>query len=66
MKIARVQTFHCDAGWRPWTFVKVETDDGLVGWGEWSDNRNAHGVAGCVRDYEEVLLGQDPRAVERR
>ncbi len=65
MKIARVETFHCDAGWRPWTFVKVETDDGLVGWGECSDNRNAHGLVGCVRDYEEVLIGQDPRAVER-
>ena len=65
MRIARVQSFHCDAGWRPWTFVKVETDDGLVGWGECSDGRNPHGVAGCLRDYEGVLLGQDPRAVER-
>jgi galactonate dehydratase len=65
VKIARVQTFHCDAGWRPWTFVKVETDDGLVGWGECSDGRAPHGVAGCVRDYERVLIGQDPRAVER-
>jgi galactonate dehydratase len=65
MKIARVQTFHCDAGWRPWTFVKIETDDGLVGWGECSDGRNPRGVAACVQDYEGVLIGQDPRAVER-
>ena len=65
MRIARVQTFHCDAGWRPWTFVKVETDDGLFGWGECSDGRNPKGVAGCVQDYQGVLLGQDPRAVER-
>jgi len=65
MKITRVQTFHCDAGWRPWTFVKVATDDGLVGWGECSDNRNPHGVAGCVRDFEPLLIGEDPRAVER-
>ena len=34
MRISRVQAFLCDAGWRPWVFVKVETDDGLVGWGE--------------------------------
>ncbi len=65
MKIARIQSFLCDAGWRPWVFVKVETDDGLVGWGECSDGRNPHGVVGSVRDYERVLLGQDPRAVER-
>ena len=23
MRIGRVQTFHCDGGWRPWTFVRV-------------------------------------------
>jgi galactonate dehydratase len=65
MKIARVQTFHCDGGWRPWTFVRVETDDGLVGWGECSDSANPHGMAGCVRDYESLLVGQDPRPIER-
>jgi len=64
MKITRVQAFHCDGGWRPWTFVKVETDEGLFGWGECSDNRNAHGVAGCVRDFEHLLIGRDPRAIE--
>jgi galactonate dehydratase len=65
MKIARIETFICDAGWRPWIFVKVETDDGLVGWGECSDGRTPYGVAACVRDYEPVLLGRDPRQVEK-
>lgn len=65
MKIERIEAIHCDAGWRPWTFVKVVTDDGLVGWGECSDGRNPHGVAAGVRDYENVLIGQDARAAER-
>jgi L-alanine-DL-glutamate epimerase-like enolase superfamily enzyme len=65
MRISRVQACLCDAGWRPWTFVKVETDEGLVGWGECSDSRNPHGVAGSVRDLEPLLLGQDPRGVQR-
>jgi len=65
MRIARVQAIHCDGGWRPWTFVRVETDAGLVGWGECSDTRNPHGVAGCVRDFEGLLVGQDPRNVQR-
>jgi galactonate dehydratase len=65
MRISRVQTFHCDAGWRPWTFVKVETDDGLVGWGECSDSRSPFGIAGSVRDLEPILIGEDPRAVQR-
>jgi len=37
MKIARVEALHCDGGWRPWTFVRIETDTGLIGWGECSD-----------------------------
>ena len=65
MKIARIETLHADGGWRPWTFVRIETDDGLVGWGECSDNRSPLGIAGCVRDLEDLLLGQDPRPVER-
>ena len=65
MKIVSVEAFHCDGGWRPWTFVKVATDEGLVGWGECSDIANPHGMAGCVRDYEGILVGQDPRATER-
>ena len=65
MKIARVETKHCDGGWRPWTFVRIETDDGLVGWGECSDNRSPYGIAGCVRDLADLLIGQDPRPIER-
>ncbi|MCC6175553.1 MAG: mandelate racemase/muconate lactonizing enzyme family protein [Chloroflexi bacterium] len=65
MKIARIEAFLCDAGWRPWIFVKVETDDGLVGWGECSDARTPYGIAALIRDYEPVLIGQDPRQVER-
>ena len=65
MRITRVQAFQCDAGWRPWTFVKVETDQGLVGWGECSDSRNPLGLAGCVRDFEHLLIGEDPRQIGR-
>ena len=48
MKIAKVEPFIFDAGWRSWTFVKVSTDDGIVGWGECSVNRAPFGVAGAV------------------
>jgi len=65
MKIARVEALHADGGWRPWTFVRIETDTGLVGWGECSDNRSPYGIAGSVRDLASVLVGQDPRPVER-
>ena len=65
MKVTKVEAIHCDAGWAPWTFVKVETDEGITGYGECSDWRSAHAIAGCVRDLEPVLVGQDPRPVEK-
>jgi L-alanine-DL-glutamate epimerase-like enolase superfamily enzyme len=65
MRITGVHAFQCDAGWRPWTFVKVETDAGLVGWGECSDSRNPYGVAGSVHDLEDLLVGEDPCAIQR-
>jgi len=66
MKITKVDTFVVDAGWRPWQFVAVRTDAGLTGYGECSDGRNPYGVVGAVRDFEPILVGQDPRPVELR
>ena len=66
MKITNIETFNVDAGWRPWTFVKMETDEGITGYGECSDGRNPFGVTGTIRDLSAVLIGQDPRAYEMR
>jgi L-alanine-DL-glutamate epimerase-like enolase superfamily enzyme len=50
--------------------VKIETDAGLVGWGEAKAGvgsaASAHGLAAIVeRDYGPLLRGQDPRDVTR-
>ncbi|HZM47600.1 MAG TPA: mandelate racemase/muconate lactonizing enzyme family protein [Burkholderiales bacterium] len=66
MKISKLETFIVDGGWRAWTYVKVETDEGITGWGECSDTRVPNAVCGAVRDLGAVLIGQDPRAYEAR
>ena len=66
MKITNVESFIVDAGWRPWTFVKVETDEGVSGYGECSVSRGPLAVAGAVEDLKPVLVGTDPRAYEMR
>ena len=66
MKITNIETFIVDAGWRPWTYVKVQTDAGIIGWGECSDGRSPHGIVGTITDLKPVLIGQDPRAFESR
>ena len=66
MRITDIRTFHVDAGWRTWLFVKVETDDGITGWGECSDDKMPVSVAGAVEDFKSVLVGKDPRPYEMR
>jgi galactonate dehydratase len=65
MKVARLETLYCDAGWRPWIFLKATTDDGAVGWAEITDSHGSpHGLAGIVEDLATLVVGRDPRAVE--
>ena len=66
MKITNIESFIIDAGWRPWIFVKVETDEGLTGYGECSDGKTPFGIAGTIEDLKPLLIGQDPRAYEMR
>ncbi len=66
MRISGVSTVVVDAGDRDWVFVRVATDEpGLVGWGESSLGWHTRAVCGAVQDLEPLLVGQDPRPVER-
>ncbi len=65
MKIAKIETLYCDAGWRPWVFLKISTDEGIIGYSECTDSFGSNrAIAGVVEDLSPLLLGQDPRAVE--
>jgi L-alanine-DL-glutamate epimerase-like enolase superfamily enzyme len=66
MKVASLETLYCDAGWRPWIFLKATTDEGLVGWAEITDSHGSpRGLAGIVEDLAPHVVGRDPRAFER-
>ena len=65
MKITGVKTFVVDGGYRPWTFVKVETSEpGLVGWGDCSDWFHTEPVVAFVKAFGERVIGRDPLDVE--
>ena len=49
MKITRITTHLVDGVFRPWTFVKIETDQqGLIGWGDCTDWGAAVAIAATV------------------
>ena len=64
MKITAISSRVVNAKMRNWVFVKVETDEGIVGWGEASLEWKTRGVVGCVEDLTPLIIGQDPRRIE--
>lgn len=65
MRIARIETLQADAGWRNFSFLKLTTDDGLVGWSEYIDNFGVGGVTTLIPHFAAVVAGMDPRAAGR-
>ncbi|MCH6265055.1 galactonate dehydratase [Neobacillus citreus] len=47
-----------------WLFLKIETDNGLEGWGEPIVEGRASTVEACVKELSDYLIGQDPRKIE--
>jgi galactonate dehydratase len=49
---------------RPYVFVKLETNQGLVGWGEGTLEGKAGAVMACINDFRDFVIGCDPMQVE--
>ena len=65
MRIAKIEDLHCNAGWRDFSFLKITTDDGLVGWSEFMENFGAEGLSTVLMRLGERLIGMDPRPIEK-
>jgi galactonate dehydratase len=63
MKIADVTVHKVDANWRNWVFLRVETDIGIVGYGECTVEGREYAVEGAVKDMARRLIGMDPRRI---
>ena len=65
MRIARFEHLHADAGWRIFSFLKIVTNDGLVGWAEYNEGYGAGGLTALLRKFADIVVGMDPREVGR-
>ena len=61
MKITKLTTYMVPPRW---LFLKIETDEGIVGWGEPVLEGRASTVAAAVEELSDYLIGQDPRNIE--
>jgi L-alanine-DL-glutamate epimerase-like enolase superfamily enzyme len=65
MRIKTVETMQADAGWRIFSYLKVITDDGLVGWSEFNESFGSTGLSDVIRGLTPILIGRDPRRFEQ-
>ena len=61
MKITKLTTYIVPPRW---LFLKVETDEGIVGWGEPVVEGRALTVQAAVHELEDYLIGKDPFLIE--
>src|SRR5512136_1809360 len=61
MKITKLETFYVKPRW---LFLKMDTDEGIVGLGEPILEGKQQTVAACVHEMGRYLIGQDPRRIE--
>ena len=60
MKITRLTTYRVPPRWM---LLKMETDEGITGWGEPVIEGRARTVEAAVREFEPFLVGADPRRI---
>ena len=65
MHITRVETLAADAGYRVASYVKLHTDEGLVGWSEFYDGFAGVPLAPLVQAFGRAAVGMDPCAWAR-
>src|SRR5215218_7235976 len=60
MKITAIKSYAVKVGIRNQLLVKVETDEGIFGWGESGLSGREKAVVGALEHYAEFLRGRDP------
>ena len=65
MRITGFEDLHADGGWRTISFLKLTTDEGLIGWSEFNETSWNPGLTGIIRKLAEGVIGRDPQAWAR-
>jgi L-alanine-DL-glutamate epimerase-like enolase superfamily enzyme len=61
MKITNITTAVLESNF-DWTLIKMETDEGITGYGE---SFLGPGLTAAIRDFSTILIGEDPTSFDR-
>jgi galactonate dehydratase len=65
MKIAKIEDLHAKSGLGHFSFLKITTDSGLVGWAEFNEGSGSKALSAIIRAIGEQLIGKDPLPVQQ-
>ncbi len=65
MKVTKIETLSCSAGWRNYYFVKLSAEGGITGWSEYDEGFGSPGVGTVINSLSERVLGQSVHDHER-
>lgn len=65
MKITKIEILKANAGWRDACYLKMITDEGIVGWSEFGEHTGTLGLSGVIEALGELVIGLDPLGIER-
>lgn len=65
MRITAIKPYPVHVGHRLQLLVKIETDEGVYGWGESGLSSREQAVIGAVNHYAGFVVGQDPYRIGR-
>lgn len=63
--VRELTTLSCSASWRNYYFVKLTTDEGVVGWSEFDEGFGSPGVGAVICELAPRLVGQSVMNHER-
>lgn len=56
--VSEVKTLSCSNSWRNYYFLKITTEEGIVGWSEYDENFGSPGVSAVIEELSHRLIGQ--------
>ena len=65
MKIVAIEDLHAASGTGHFSFLKITTDEGLVGWAEFNEGSGSKALSGVIRANGAQLIGKDPLPVQK-
>jgi len=65
MKITAIKAYPAWSVWRNVFLVKIETDEGIYGWGEGGTAWRELGMKGVIDHFNQFMIGKDPMQVGR-